>query len=387
MSTTSNAFGAKSDLLIIGGGVIGLTIARALAQRGFKNLAIIERNEFGREASWAAGGILAPQVEADRADDFFRLACQSRDMYPHFAAEIENDTGIDVGLNTTGTLFVAFTEHQETEFRARYQWQKSEGLAIEWLSGDEARQIEPRLSAEVRVALRFPNDFQIDNRQLVHALFTANQKLGLRLIPGCDAFGLEITEGKVCGVRTSQGFIGAEVVVIAAGAWSSAIHAADAVKVEPVRGQMLCFDAPLFARHVIYSSAGYLVPRNDGRLLAGSTTEHIGFDRRVTNEAINKIRSTAVQIAPALAQQPVIDSWSGFRPCANDELPVLGASLSTDGLFYATGHYRNGILLAPITGELIAETIINGATSPEYDAFSPRRFVPEIVGAADSEAA
>lgn len=383
-------------MLIIGGGVIGLSVGRALARRGVRNISIIERNEFGREASWAAGGILAPQVEADRADDFFRLACRSRDLYRDFAAEIETETGAPVGLNTTGTLFVAFTENEETEFRARYDWQKSEGLAVEWLSGQEARQIESCISAKVCAALRFPNDFQIDNRQLVQALFTANQKLGVRLMPGCEALGLEITKGKVCGARTSQGVIGADVVLIAAGAWSSAIEAVDAVKVEPVRGQMLCFAAPQFARHVIYSSKGYLVPRSDGRLLSGSTTEHVGFDRRVTSEATSKIRSMAMQIAPALAQRPVIDSWSGFRPRASDGLPVLGASPASDGLFYATGHYRNGILLAPITGELVAEAIINGATSAGCAAFSPRRFMAasgteerltDVVGAHASEAA
>lgn len=381
MSTQLFAAEIRTDVIIIGGGVIGLTVARELARRGVKNLTVVEKNEFGREASWAAGGILAPQVEADAADAFFRLACASRDMYRDFADELQNVTGVDVGLNTSGTIFVAFTEAQETAFRTRYVWQKSQGLAIEWLTGDEVQKIEPYISPEVRAALRFPNDFQIDNRKLVEALLVANKSLEVRLIQGCNVHGLDICGGRVCGARTSQGHIKASTAVIAAGAWSSSIDSPETMRVEPVRGQMLCFDAPQFARHVIYSADGYLVPRSDGRLLAGSTGEYVGFDKRVTTEAIDTIRSMAFQIAPKLEDRRIIDSWAGFRPRAQDGLPVLGQSAHLEGLFYATGHYRNGILLAPVTGQLIAEAIVSGTTSPLLDAFLPTRFAKQTVRA------
>ena len=371
-------FNPKAAVAIIGGGVIGLTIARALTRRGMGDVIVIEKGEFGREASWAAGGILAPQVEANAADDFFRLACKSRDLYPQFAAELQAETGVDVELDTTGTLYVGFSDHEETEFRERFEWQRREGFTVEWLDGNEARRLEPCLSDKVRCALRFPKDYRVDNRKLVQALLIANERLSVRLLSGCEVRGLKIENDKVTGIDTSRGLIETNMVVIAAGAWSSRIDSSKElaeIDVEPVRGQMLCFEAkPQLMRHVIYSSRGYLIPRHDARLLAGSTTEHVGFDKRVTDEAIAAIRDMAVEISPAVQSLPLIDSWAGFRPKAKDGLPVLGLSSEIDGLIYATGHYRNGILLAPITGDLIADVMIEAARPALLNAFSPNRF-------------
>lgn len=369
---------AAANVLIIGGGVIGLTIARALAQRGVTNITITEKNEFGLEASWAAGGILAPQVETDKVDDFFRIACASRDLYPSFAESLQVETGIDVQLDTTGTLFVAFTENEEAELRSRFEWQRSQGLAVEFLERAAAHELEPCLAAPVRCALRFPNDYQVENRRLVQALLVANERLGVRLRRGCEAFTLEIKNRRVAGVETSQGFISAVSIVLAAGAWSSSINCTKSlppIDVKPVRGQMLCFEPPQrLARHVIYSARGYLIPRSDGRVLAGSTTEEAGFEKRITDEGVKAIKSLAVEITPALKSLAVIDSWAGFRPRAKDGLPILGPIRDFSGLFYATGHYRNGILLAPITGELIAEAILSGASPPLLSPFLPDRF-------------
>jgi glycine oxidase len=367
-----------ADVLIIGGGVIGLAIARALARRGVTNITVIEKNEFGREASWAAGGILAPQVETDKDDDFFRLACASRDLYRDFAESLQTESGIDVQLDTTGTLCIAFTEDEEAELRARFAWQQSEGLAVEWMDSGGARKLEPCLSKQVRCALRFPNDFQIENRRLVKALLIANERLGVRLLQDCEATTLKIENDRAVGVETSQGLISASSLVLAAGAWSSTIKCPKTlpqIDVKPVRGQMLCFEPPeQLARHVIYSARGYLIPRSDSRLLAGSTTEAAGFEKRVTDEGVEAIKSMAVEIAPALKSLTVVDSWAGFRPRAKDGLPVLGPTRYLAGLFYATGHYRNGILLTPITGDLIAEAILSGANPPLLSPFSPDRF-------------
>src|SRR5947207_1070904 len=153
----------SAEVVIIGGGVIGLSIARALVLRGVRDVIVVEKNDFGREASWAAGGILAPQIEADTSNDFFRLACASRDMYPDFARDLRNESGIDVELDLTGTLCVAFTEAEEQESRSRYDWQRSEGLDVEWLNGGQARALESCLSEQVRCALEFPNDLQVEN--------------------------------------------------------------------------------------------------------------------------------------------------------------------------------------------------------------------------------
>jgi glycine oxidase len=362
----------RANVAIIGGGVIGLSIARALRRRGITDITIVEKGDFGREASWAAGGILAPQVEADSANEFFRLACASRDMYQQFASGLEKESGVEVELDTTGTLYVGFNDADEAEFRRRFDWQRRKGLKVEWLDGDTARRLETCLSDRVRCALRFPDDYQVDNRKLVQALVRANENDGVRLISDCDVDRLQIEHSRVRGIETSQGAIKANTVVVAAGAWSS--NLAD-IAVEPVRGQMLCFAAkPGFARHVIYSARGYLIPRHDGRLLAGSTTEHVGFDKRVTEEAITKIKDMAFEIAPAIESLLLIDSWAGFRPKANDGLPVLGRSSDIDELIYATGHYRNGILLAPVTGQLIAGVIAGKPESTLLRSFSPDRF-------------
>ncbi len=364
----------SAEVIIVGGGIIGLAIARELAKRGIPDVMLIEKNRPGREASWAAGGILGPQAETDRMDDFFRLA-----MYPSFADSLREETGIDVELDQTGTLYLGLTAEDEFELRRRYEWQANQDLRVEWLSGDEARRIEPTISAKTRCALRFLKDWQVENRRLVEALLRANEKLGVRLITECEVKALRGEEGRVTGVESSSGSISAPVVVLAAGAWTSFIQssatALPEIAVEPVRGQMLCFEAlPPIAQHVLYSSRGYLVPRRDGRILAGSTTEHAGFDKRTTDEGIDAIKSMAFEIAPALANLPLIDSWAGFRPRAADDLPVLGPCKEIDGLLYATGHYRNGILLAPITGKLIADIMTGVPTSPLFAAFSPNRF-------------
>ena len=368
-----------ADVVIVGGGVIGLSIARELALRGARGVTVVERGEFGKEASWAAGGILAPQVEADRPDEFFELACASRDLYPVFARALENETGIDVQLDQTGTLYLGFTEDDEREMRRRFDWQTRVGFRVEWLSGEEARRLEANVSPNARCALRFPDDWQVENRRLTEALLVSNRSLGVQLIANSEVRSVRIEEGRATGVETATTMIDAMTVVIAAGAWSSEIGISmtnsPAAQIEPVRGQMLCFQTkPAFAHHVVYSSSGYLVPRRDGRCLAGSTTENVGFDKAVTDEGTVSIKSMAFEIAPALKSAAIVDSWAGFRPHAPDDLPVLGPAGDVAGLFYSTGHYRNGILLAPITAEIIADAVIDGKSSRWLEIFSPDRF-------------
>ena len=379
-----------ADVVIVGGGIVGLSVARELAQRGVRDVALLERGQLGAEASWAAGGILAPQVEADHSDEFFRLACVSRDMYPAFANMLCEETGIDVELDRTGTLYLGFTASDEQEMQRRYDWQRSEGLSIERLTADEAWRLERNISPHVRCALRFPNDYQVENRRVIDALVLANQRLGVRLVTDCEVSALRIENEMIGGVETSKGFVAARVVVIAAGAWTSQITAAGTtcseIKIEPVRGQILCFQAPHIARHVLYSPRGYIVPRRDGRVLAGSTSEHVGFDKRVTDDGVKSIKSMAFEIASGLEGLSLIDSWAGFRPRAHDDLPVLGPDDEVEGLFYATGHYRNGILLAPITAALMADSIVNRVESSLLKSFSPSRFRTVAAGLCDANA-
>jgi len=366
-----------AEVIIVGGGVIGLSIARELASRGVSDIVLFDKGELGKEASWAAGGILAPQVEADSADEFFKLATASRDLYPSLAHALYDETGIDVELDQTGTLYLGFNEDDEVELRQRFAWQRRTGLRVEWLNSEDLRRLEPNISAEVRCALRFPDDWQIENRKLVQALIAANQRLRVRLLPKCEVTSLRVERDRVAGVEVANGMISAAVVIVCAGAWTSSLTISTTsarIEIEPVRGQMLCFK-PItqLAQHVIYSSRGYLVPRRDGRLLAGSTSERVGFDNRVTEEGVNSIRSMASEIAPALQAARLIDSWAGFRPRAIDDLPVIGPDVEVEGLFYATGHYRNGILLTPITAKVLADCVTERLNSPFLASFSPHR--------------
>jgi glycine oxidase len=366
---------SSADVVVIGGGIIGLTIARALALRGVSDVCLIERGALGTEASFAAAGMLAPQAEADGQDPFFALACRSRDLYPSFAVALLEETGIDVELDTTGTLYLALNKHDLEEIEKRYNWQTHAGLSVELLNAAEARDLEPSISSSTLGALRFPKDIQVENRRLLNALANSVNKLGPTILTETNVDGL-VTEGnRLIGIQTSRGVISCAKVVIAAGTWSSFIqHAPQTLPIEPVRGQMVCLEAkPQLTRHVIYSKRGYIVPRQDGRLLAGSTSEKAGFAKHVTAGGISSILQNAREISQAVSTLPIVDTWAGLRPCSSDGLPVLGACDEIDGLFYATGHYRNGILLAPITGELISEAIVADAASPLLVPFLPGR--------------
>ncbi|HEV2836866.1 MAG TPA: glycine oxidase ThiO [Pyrinomonadaceae bacterium] len=365
----------SAEVVIIGGGVIGLTIARALAQRGVREACLIERGSLGSEASFAAGGMLAPQTEANTHDEFFELACQSRDLYANFAAALREETGIDVELDTTGTLYLAFTEHDLSEIEKRYEWQSRAGFAVEQLTPSDARELEPCIAETARGALYFPRDVQVENRRLLNALVNSVDKIRVKIVTQTTVSQVLVDRRRLSGVQTSRGSISCRKAIIAAGTWSSLIQNSATPPIEPIRGQMICFDAkPQLTRHVIYSPRGYLVPRHDGRLLAGSTSENAGFSKQVTAGGISSILANAQEISPKTASLSIVDTWSGLRPRAADGLPVLGPCDEIDGLFYATGHYRNGILLAPVTGELIADAVVAGRVSPLLAAFSPNRF-------------
>ena len=388
-----------ADAVVIGAGVVGLCVARELGRRGL-SVTLVERGEPGAEASAAAAGMLAPQAEADRDDTFFRLQCAGRDAYPAFAESLLAETGIDIELDRTGTLYLAFDEEDEEELERRRAWQERAGLPVERLNAREAHSLEPNISESARMALRFPLDWQVENRRTVEALVWALGNVGrsnVCLLAATEALGVRIEAGRVAGVETSRGYIAAGAVVVAAGAWASRLrlivngHGTEAggisggdisspnvPRIEPVRGQMLCFQQGAtfqpFVSHVVYTRRGYLVPRRDSRLLAGSTTERAGFNQFVTAAGAREILEHALEIAPALGSLQLADSWAGLRPAAEDERPVIGESEEARGLFYATGHYRNGILLAPLTGALVADLVANGAGSPLLEAFAPGRF-------------
>jgi glycine oxidase len=349
--------------------------------------------------------MLAPQVEADGRDAFFDFACESRDAYPAFANALLEESGIDIELDCTGTLYLAFTEEDERDCARRFEWQHRAGLIVERLTATEVQELEPRLSTRVRSALKFARAWQVENRRLCAALAASAQANGVKILERTEARSIITARGRVSGVETARGRIEAGAVVVACGAWSSTVPFVedgsnaqttdartqtpsctdsslsetrdnDATHIEPVRGQMLCFACAggKITEHVVYSPSGYVVPRRDGRLLAGTTVERAGFDKSVTEEGRRAITRYATEIAPAVADLKITDEWAGLRPRASDSLPVLGASTEIENLFYATGHYRNGILLAPLTGTLVAELITTGSTPAPLAPFSPARF-------------
>ncbi len=376
MSFTS---GKTSDVLIIGGGVIGLATARALHKKGVSNITILERGAVGKEASHAAAGMLAPNAETEKADDFFRFCSESNELYPAFAAELFDETGVDIELDRQGTLYLALTETDSAEIGKRFEWQKQAGLTVERLSARETRSLEPFVSPDVRESLFFPDDCQVENRELLHALEKYAELNGIEIRENTEIENLLIENGKVTGAESGTEKFFAGKVILAAGAWTSLIKAENLLlpQVKPVRGQMIEFHtAKRLFQKVIYSPRGYLVPRAGGRVLAGATVEDVGFDKNVTDAGIEFLRENTLEIAPSLVNLEIAEKWAGLRPFAADGLPILGSFPQMENLILATAHYRNGILLAPLTARILAENIVENKASDYLEIFSPRRFAP-----------
>jgi glycine oxidase len=367
----------NSEILIIGGGVIGLSLARELHKKGFRRITILERGEIGKESSYAAAGMLAPQTETDKDDDFFRLCAESNQIYPQFAAELFEETDVDIELDQSGTLYLAFTENDVKEIRHRFEWQTKAGLQVEHLSARETTQAEPFASPDVLESLFFPNDWQVENRKLLHALRKYCELFGIEIRENVEIKNLLIENKKIVGAETVKEKFSAETVVLATGAWTSFIKAGalDLPKIKPLRGQMISFFTAkrLFSK-VIYSPRGYIVPRADGRVLAGATVEDAGFDKGITSEGIDFVRERALEIAPSLVNLDIQDKWAGLRPFAADGLPILGKFAEIENLFIASAHFRNGILLAPLTAKILAEKIAENSDSEYLRIFNPQRF-------------
>jgi glycine oxidase len=370
----------QTDAVIIGAGVIGCAIAWRLGQAGMR-VVVVERGRVGGEASHAAAGMLAPLVEADREDEFFNLTAASLATYADFARELKASSGVDVEYRDEGTLCLALTENDEEELERRWQWLHEAGLNVRRLNSGSALKLEPLLNQTLRFALKFPGDHQVDNRRLMTALHGAARNAGIEFLTHTEARELLIENvagrSRVSGVVTARGEIHASTVVIAAGSWSSLLRCDEAQRfeIEPARGQMAALEMPApAARHVIYSRRGYLVPRLGGYLIAGSTTERAGYDKRVTAGGMASVINNAVEIMPCVADHAVIETWAGLRPRAPDDLPILGPDPRVEGLIYATGHYRNGILLAPITARAIGELVVKGESSVDLAPFSVARF-------------
>lgn len=367
----------RTEILIIGGGVIGLSIAYKLRLTGSKDIAVVERGTLGREASWAAAGMLGVQAESDSPGAFMDLCRRSLALYPEFIENLTAETDIDPELDRTGTLKLAFTESEMADLQKRAGWQRDLGLRVEQISATDVRKAEPFVSPNVAAGLFFPDDWQIDNRKLLFALRRYLEANGVEIMENTEAASVVIENGRAAGARTSAGEIRAGHIIIATGAWTSLIKLGDApipLNVRPIRGQMLEFHtAKRLFHHVLIGPEGYLVPRADGRILAGSTTEDAGFENMNTVEGESAILGMAIVLSPSIAGLDVRAKWAGLRPVAPDGLPVIGALAGIENLTVATAHYRNGILLAPITAEIVADSVLNTAVSPWMTIFGPER--------------
>ena len=373
-----------SEVLIIGGGVIGLSIARELVKRGVGDITLVERHSVGAEASWAAAGMLSPNIEAVESDDFHHFGTESLQMYAEFSASLLEETGIDVELDQTGTLCLAFEENEALSLYETYQQQNENGVAVERLTGEEIRDREPAISRTVLGGLFYRNDWQVDNRRLLEALRRSADESGVKILENCEVSELLLEAGRVTGARSAKGDLRANVTIVATGAWTSLIKIAGAAMpfgVKPIRGQMISFQPDeKVLRHVVYSRRGYLVPRHDGRVLVGATVEDAGFDRSITVDAASNLRIAAAEIVPALGEISITDHWAGLRPLA-DGLPIIGETPGYDGALVATAHYRNGILLAPLTAKILSDKIVDGAGSEYFRTFGAQRFSSMLTNA------
>ncbi len=368
----------ETDVVIVGAGLQGCGVALRLAQAG-RRVLVLERSIPGAEASSAAGGILSPGVEAEPGP-FHDLCMESLRRWPAFAAEVERLSSAWVGFRGGGTLEISVDDRFTPVLAGRATALARAGVAVEALDGDAARRLEPGLSPETRGALWFPEEGSVDPRLLGRALHVAASRAGARFLSG-QVRGIAVEGGRVAGVDHESGRIAAGAVVLAAGAWSLQVAGNDlpAGAVRPVRGQIAVLDTrpPLLGR-VVFTDKGYLVPRPDGRILCGSTMEEAGFEKAVTAGGLLHVLELAVEAAPALAAAPLVESWSNFRPATPDGMPILGPG-RVPGLFYATGHYRNGVLLAPITADAVAADVLGRAPPVDLSPFGPGRLAPREV--------
>jgi glycine oxidase len=363
------------DVAIIGAGIVGCALARELAGHGAQ-VTLLDRAEPGQEASSAAAGMLGPQAESDGPGPLLHLGVASRALYPEVVAALREETGIDVEYDSGGIVYVARSDDEAAALERRRRWQVEAGYRVEPLDAAAVRALAPVVADDVGGGIYFPDDHRIDNVRLTAAYARAAVRGGVRLRSGCPVLGLRVSGGRVLGVELADGALAAGLIVNAAGAWAGRVPGMlVAPPVRPVRGQMTMLQvrAPGWP-YAIYSRDVYLVPRRDGRVLAGSTYEDVGFDKRVTGGALAAILRSALVLAPSLSTATLRTSWAGLRPGTPDNLPILGRDPILDGLVHATGHYRNGILLAPVTARRLTALILEGVTAPDLAPFAPSRF-------------
>jgi glycine oxidase len=382
MAPPDSRSSTKPDVVVIGAGVIGLAIAWRLAQAG-AGVTVFDKGASGRGASHASAGILAASAEAEPGEEpLVALGRRSQLLWPAFAAELEQITGQSVELRTEGSLAVALTADDQARLRHHAEYQQHLGLPLQWLSAAETRRREPHLAPGLAGAMFMPADHQVENRKLAAALRLAAVAAGATLREHTPVERVVVAGGRAVGIALADGTqVSADTVVLAAGAWSRQIEGLPPdmrPPVRPVKGQIVALQmdpsAPL-VRHVVWAPNVYIVPRLDGRLLLGATMEEKGFDASLTAGGILSLLEAAWRAIPAIEELAVAEMWVGHRPGSRDDAPVLGPA-PVDGLVYATGHHRNGILLTPVTADTISRYVLDGEVDPVMQPFGIARFAP-----------
>jgi glycine oxidase len=362
------------DAVVAGGGLIGASIAFELASEGMR-VAVFDAQNPGREASWASAGMISPAPESPEMASLLPISMASVRRYPEFLQRVEEISGKTVGYRKDGALELLLNGTSQSEIDEILALHRSSGLRAELLSGPEARELEPSLTGEIRAAIHRPDEASVDNRLLTEATLEAAHRKGAEIFPGNGAKALW-SDGAICkGLHLQNGRVEARWTVIAAGCFSARIEGVSAyAPVTPAKGQMMAMRCDsVNLKKDLWSGHMYLVPRNDGRIIAGSTVEYEGFDRNVTVAGMKKILSGAISLVPALESARIEETWAGLRPDSPDHLPILGPT-DLDGLLIATGHFRSGILLTPITARLIREWVATQKVSEDWAPFSPMRF-------------
>jgi glycine oxidase len=364
----------RFDVAIAGAGLIGSAIALELARAGLR-VGVFDKQEPGREASWASAGILSPAPENPGMIPMVPMSIASMGLYPEFIANVEGISGRETGYRKNGTVEALFSRNAREELSTLVALHHGLGLKAEALSADEAREMEPALSEEMEAAVFRTDEGCVDNRALTGAVLKAAERSGVQIFADRNVRAFTRAGTRCTGLQIQNDTVEAEFTVIAAGCYSAEIEGvAPYAPVAPVKGQILALrHSDIKIARVLWSENIYLVPRPDGRVIAGATVEKAGFDKHLTAGGLQKLLHGATELAPQLAGARVEEIWAGLRPDSPDHLPIIGAT-DIDGLLIATGHFRSGIVLAPITAALICEWITKKSVSLDWERFSPMRF-------------
>jgi glycine oxidase len=370
--------GRAYDVAVVGAGIIGASAAREMALRGLRVVVLEKADRPGRESSAAAGGVLAPNAEAEPGTPLYAMKRRGLDLYPDWVAAIAGESGVDPEFSCDGLLAVALDPAAEAANEKREAFVRRSGFRAERLASKEALAREPALAGGVRSAVYFPDEGRVDNARLSEAVALAAHRRGVEFRCGNPALSLLRSGSRVTGVRTPVGDVAAGTVVLAAGAWSPRVEGLPfPIPVKPVRGQIVVLRAPAPPiGSVVSCDEVYAVPRNDGRLLIGATVEDVGFDKSVTAGAVRWLLEGAARFLPGVDALPVETSWAGLRPEAADHLPIVGRAPGAVGLVLATGHFRAGIVLAPLTARAVAAVVAGEPLEADLAACDPGRFAP-----------